>query len=274
MSAQDTRTEQSMDISSRAERIRKGVIEISHSAQTSHIGSSLSCVDILTAVLNLRGFSPVSEDSELVLSKGHAAPALYAALAEFGYLTSTELKSFARPGSMLEEHPNHNINGVSTPSGSLGHGLPFAAGFALASAKDGKPRQAVVVMSDGECNEGTVWESAIFAGARNIGNLIAIVDSNRWQATGRTSESFGNLKIGDLFEAAGWAVRSVDGHNLRELGAALEAGPNSPVGPLCIIANTIKGKGVSFMEDDNNWHYRTLNNEDFGRAMKDLADAE
>lgn len=259
------------DSTLRASRIREVVLEISHRAQTSHIGSSLSCVDILTVVLGLEGFSPVGLNSELVLSKGHAAPALYAALAEFGHLKSKDLRSFATPGSSLEEHPNHNIPGVSTPSGSLGHGLPFGVGFALSAAKDGLSRRAIVIMSDGECNEGTVWESAIFAGARKISNLTVIVDSNRWQATGRTSETFGDLKIGNIFEAAGWHVRSVDGHNHDELRDALNLSQKASPGPLCVIANTIKGKGVSFMEDDNNWHYRTLTDEDLGLALNELA---
>jgi transketolase len=206
-----------------------------------------------------------------VLSKGHAAPALYCALSAHGFITKEQLGTFAQPGSPLEEHPNHLIPGVSTPSGSLGHGLPFAAGYVLAGAKDGNLRKAVVVMSDGECNEGTVWESAIFAGARGLEGITVVVDANQWQATGRTSESFGSIAIADMFRAAQWSVKEIDGHSEEAIRGALSRSAEDSNKPLCIVAKTVKGKGVSFMEDDNNWHYRTLSEAEHALASKDLA---
>ena len=257
---------------SRTRKIRRGVLGLSLKAQTPHIGSSLSCVDILEAVLSSRDYNFASEVDELILSKGHAAPALYCALSEHGFMSKEELETFAQAGSPLEEHPNHMISGVSTPSGSLGHGLPFGAGFVLAGAKDGDSRRAVVIMSDGECNEGTVWESVIFAGARGLSGLTAVIDANRWQATGRTSESFGTIALPDLFRAANWFVKEIDGHSLDEINRALHRGPEESGKPLCILAKTVKGKGVSFMEDDNNWHYRTLSENDYALALVELAD--
>jgi len=255
--------------SMRAARIRRRVLDISMAAQTSHIGSSLSCIEILEAALSKTGFDLNSPTNEFVLSKGHAAPALYSALAEHGYLNVSDLEHYATPGSKLEEHPNHFIPYVPTPSGSLGHGLAFGAGFVLAGMRDETFRQATVVMSDGECNEGTVWEAAIFAGSRTLTNLTVIIDSNSWQATGRTAETFGSLRIGNLFHSAGWEVKEVDGHNLEELTEALDRPLDSPGKPLCIVASTVKGKGVSFMEDDNNWHYRSLDEASYQLAINE-----
>lgn len=245
---------------------------MSYLAQTPHIGSSLSCVELLDAILSSGDYRLDREDVEVILSKGHAAPALYAALAEHGYLSDSELSTFGQPGSTLEEHPNHLVPWVSSPAGSLGHGLPFATGFVLAGVKDGSQRKAAVIMSDGECNEGTVWESAIFAGARGLSGITVIVDSNKWQATGRTSESFGEISIGGLFSAAGWTVKEVAGHDYGEIQEALSRSPDDNSKPLCLIAHTVKGRGISFMEDDNNWHYRTLSDHDYELAMSELGD--
>lgn len=254
----------------RARRIRRNILRMSHIAQTPHIGSSLSCVEVLDAVLSSGEYRLDQDHIEVVLSKGHAAPTLYAALAEHGYLSDLDLSTFGRPGSALEEHPNHLVPGVSNPAGSLGHGLPFATGFVLAGLKDGIQRKAAVIMSDGECNEGTVWESAIFAGARGLSGLTVIVDSNKWQATGRTSETFGDVSIGKLFSAAGWSVMDVDGHDYEEIEEALSRLSCDQSKPLCLIAHTVKGRGISFMEDDNNWHYRTLSYKDYELAMAEL----
>jgi transketolase len=227
-------------------------------------------VDILEAILDLSQLAWGSPDLELVLSKGHAAPALYGSLAEHGFLPFTELESFGKPGSRLEEHPNHLIPGVSHPSGALGHGLPFGAGFVLPNSYDGRQRKAFVVLSDGECNEGTVWESAIFAGSRSLTGLAVVVDANGWQATGRTNETFGIVDIGQLFLSAGWDVTYVDGHSIEELKGALMPVVLGSTKPLCVIAKTVKGKGVSFMEDDNNWHYRTLTDAEARTALTEL----
>lgn len=257
-------------VSFRSARIRRRVLELSHQAAVPHIGSSLSVVDILTAIMANELWRPDNPETELVLSKGHAAVALYSALNEFGYIDDDLLANFAKPGSVLEEHPNHLVPGVSTPSGSLGHGLPFGAGFVLGGKRKGSRHRAFVIMSDGECNEGTVWEAAILAGAKKLGGLVAVVDSNGWQATGRTTETYGDISIGDVFRSFGWQSIEADGHDLGDLLEALSIAEKNREQPVCIIANTVKGKGVSFMEDDNNWHYRTLSEDELALAVNDL----
>lgn len=246
------------------------MLRISHSAQTPHIGSALSVVEILATILGTVVPDPLSNLAKLYLSKGHAALALYSSLRSFGFISDGDLESFSTPGSVFEEHPTHLIPGVSNPSGSLGHGLPFAAGMALASRIRGKESFHYVVMSDGECNEGTVWEAAIFCAAKSLKRVVVVVDKNGWQATGRISETFGEVQIGRLFSAAGWDVEEVDGHDIQALRRPLLKHKESPSKPLCIVATTVKGKGVSFMEDDNNWHYRVLSDDDVSLALHEI----
>ena len=255
----------------RAVTIRKSILNMSFEASTPHIGSSLSCVDILAACYTLFGAEYLCDDSIFLLSKGHGAPALYATLREFDVLNDDDLQGFGRAGSVLEEHPNHLIPGVVHPSGSLGHGLGFAAGFVLAGKALGAKRSATVVLSDGECNEGTVWEAALFAGGKSLSGLIAIVDRNGLQATGSTSETYGQIDLADSFESFGWSTMTVDGHDSAQILSALSEARLNNDGPVCIIADTVKGNGVSFMENDNNWHYRKLDAETFEMAQLALA---
>ncbi|MCY2993387.1 MAG: transketolase [Planctomycetota bacterium] len=245
-----------------ARRIRGRLVEMSHAARAPHLGSSLSCVDILAAAY----WGPVRVDPQraadpwrdrFILSKGHAAAALYAVLAERGFFPQDWLDSFGQPGSRLPEQMSPKcVPGVEVATGSLGHGLSLGAGMALAGRIQRRDYRVWVVLGDGECNEGSVWEAAMFAAARQLTNLFAVVDYNRWQATGRSEEVLALQPLADKWAAFGWRVTEVDGHDVDALRRALTQRAQAAEGPACIIAHTVKGRGVSFMEDDNNWHYR------------------
>ena len=239
--------------------IRFDIIKMAHRAKTSHLASALSCVDILTvlyySVMRInRDLLKASDRDRFILSKGHAAAALYAVIAHRGLIEIDDLKSYGVIGSLLEEHPSIQQNGVEASTGSLGHGLAIANGMALSTKISGCNFRVFVLMSDGECNEGSVWEAAMFASQNKLNNLTAIIDYNKWQATGRTNEVLGIAPLAEKWISFGWDVLEVDGHDHQELIHALNASDNKR--PRIIIAHTVKGKGVSFMEDDNNWHYR------------------
>lgn len=250
------------DLEAMARRARGHIVEMIHRAKTPHLGSSLSCVDILIALyFGVARVTPETvhdpDRDRVILSKGHAAPGFYAVLAERGYLPVDELATYNADGGRLAEHPPPNsIPGVEAATGSLGHGLPMANGMALAARHQGRDTRQYVVMSDGECNEGSTWEAAMFAGAHRLERLLAIVDFNGWQATGRSTEILHLEPLAAKFEACGWSAREVDGHDLGALIRELERLPDGSGRPVALIARTVKGKGVSFMEDDNNWHYR------------------
>ncbi|MBI5882655.1 MAG: transketolase [Elusimicrobia bacterium] len=259
-----------------AKRARGRLVEISHRNKVAHLGSSLSCVDIVLAAYGggLRlgpGLADSPERDIFLLSKGHAAAALYAVLAEFSFLTLEQLYAMGTSGSPLGEHPTRgSVPGVEITSGSLGHGLSMGTGWALGAALQGRPSRVVVLMSDGECNEGVVWEAAMFAAARRQGNLAVIVDFNAWQATGRSREVLALEPLCDKWTAFGWAVREIDGHDLGALRTAMAGLPSSAGKPTALIAHTVKGKGVSFMEDDNDWHYRIPSADDLLKAKQEL----
>ena len=248
-----------------ARTLRYQVVQMSHNAGAPHLGSSLSCMDILVAaywrILNIDPANPGSPDRDrFILSKGHAAPALYVALASRGFFPLSWLDSFASKGGHLPEQPAPGCApGVELATGSLGHGLPVACGFALAGQIQKRDYRTVVVMSDGECNEGSVWEAAMFAAAKKLGKLTVVVDYNKWQATGRSDEVLALASLRDKWSAFGWSAVEVDGHCLPELVQALGRESSAEGQPRAIIAHTVKGKGVPFMEDDNNWHYRIPN---------------
>ena len=254
-------------------QMRVDVIEMSHRAGTAHLASALSCIDILTvlysSVLHLDSNNINSPDRDrFLLSKGHAATALYAALAWKGLIKRHDLKKFGKKGSLLEEHPTPKQLGVEAATGSLGHGLPIGNGMALSKKITGIDFQVFVLMSDGECNEGSVWEAGMFASQHQLQNLTAIVDFNKWQATGRSQNV---LKIDPLVEkwtSFGWEVSEVDGHDHQTLYN--EFSKNSIHSPKMIICHTIKGKGISFMEDDNNWHYRVPTTDEVRKAKVEL----
>ena len=264
------------DLDRTSRRVRGRVVEMIHHAKTPHLGSSLSVVDILVALyFSVGEVSPERADDDerdrIILSKGHAAPALYAALAERGYMDIAELGTYNAAGGRLAEHPPpHSIPGVEAATGSLGHGLPMANGIAVAARVAGNERLHYVVMSDGECNEGSVWEAAMFAGSHRLDRLLAIVDFNRWQATGRSTEILQLEPLAAKFEACGWSARELDGHDHEALVRELERLPDGSGQPVALIAHTVKGKGVSFMEDDNNWHYRVPTADEVVAAHREL----
>lgn len=259
-----------------ARRIRALALRMSHRARSAHLGSALSCADILAAaywaVLRCDPLRPDDPDRDrFILSKGHAASALFAALAARGFFPEDLLGSYARPGGCLEEHPTPGCApGVEAATGSLGHGLPIGAGMALAARIARRPSRVFVLLSDGECNEGSVWEAALFASAQRLDNLRVVVDFNRWQATGRSCEVMALEPLAAKWAAFGWSACEVDGHDPVALAEALGAPPAEPGRPTAVVAHTVKGKGVSFMEDDNNWHYRAPNDEELARALQEL----
>jgi len=259
-----------------ARRVRGKLVEISHKAGTPHLGSALSCVDILVAAywgtLAVDAKHPYDcQRDRLILSKGHAATALYTILAYRGFIPLELLDSFAEPGSCLAEQPSPAcVPGVEVATGSLGHGLPLGLGMALAGRIQGLTYRVFVVMSDGECNEGSVWEAALLASAHRLENVVVIIDYNKWQATGRSNEIMALNPLKQKWEAFGWSAYETDGHDLNLLVDVLRNVPDGTGRPVAIVAHTVKGKGVSFMEDDNNWHYRIPNADELGRAKREL----
>lgn len=259
-----------------ARRIRGRIIEMSNRAKTPHLGSSLSCVDILVAAywgaLRIDPKKPSDPDRDrFILSKGHAATTLFAALAYRGFFPESLLDRFNQNGGPLQEHPGVGCApGVEAATGSLGHGLPIGAGMALAAKISGRPYRVFVCMSDGECNEGSVWEAALFTAARKLDNVLAVVDYNKWQATGRSNEVLALPPFREKWAAFGWDAVEADGHDLRALVELMNRPPDPKGRPRVIIAHTVKGKGVSFMEDDNNWHYRVPTEDEVAKARVEL----
>lgn len=247
-----------------------------HRAKASHIGGCLSVADVLAVlyggVLRVDPERPEWPDRDrFVLSKGHAAAALYATLAERGFFPSTWLEEFCRDGGRLCGHvTSGQVPGVEVSVGSLGHGLPIGCGMALAAARDRRPSRVFVVLSDGECDEGSTWEAVLFAGHQRLANLVAIVDYNKIQSFGRTSEVLDLDPLAEKWRAFRWASREVDGHDHDALAAALGAAPFEAGRPSVVVAHTVKGKGVSFMENDLAWHYRSPDDAQLARALAEI----
>ncbi|MCE9604329.1 MAG: transketolase [Planctomycetia bacterium] len=264
------------EIAAAARKVRGQVVQMSHRSGAAHLGSSLSCVDLLLAayawgvrVDPRRPDAP--ERDRLILSKGHAASALYAVAAEVGFFDEELLQTFGTPGGRLPEQPAPRcLPGIEAATGSLGHGLSLGVGMALASRIQQLGFRVVVIMSDGECNEGSVWEAAMFAAGQGIDNLTVLVDYNKWQATGRSNEVMALAPLAKKFEAFGWSATEVDGHDFAALRTQLTAHPQTLGKPTALVCHTIKGKGVSFMEDDNNWHYRVPTAGETERAWQEL----
>lgn len=254
-----------------AQLMREMILNMSFKAQASHIGSSLSCVDILAVFYSiLESQSIASGDTcrpDLIFSKGHAAMAQYSALAAFGLLDRTTLESYGENESPLSGHVSHLVSEcIPLSTGSLGHGLPYGVGLALAYKLQGITRKVVVLMSDGEMDEGTTWESALIANHFKLDNLLVIVDRNKIQSLGSTETTIQLEPLADKWLSFNWQVNAIDGHNHEDLRSAIEA----TMGLTCIIANTVKGRGVSFMEDKVLWHYRPPNAEEFEKAHNEL----
>lgn len=258
-----------------AAHLRAKVVQMSHEKHCPHLGSALSCLDILTALYSsvLRIDPRHADDPDrdrFILSKGHAAPALYATLHHFGFFPDDVMARFNEDGAELAEQPSPNcVPGMEAATGSLGHGLPIGIGLALASKINKRPYRVYVCLSDGECNEGSVWEAAMTAPALKLDNLLAVVDYNKWQATGRSDEVLALGPLADKWRAFGWDTVEVDGHDHAALHDAFTRHPPAGV-PRAVIAHTVKGKGVSFMEDDNNWHYRTPTADEVLTAAREL----
>lgn len=262
-----------------SQHIRRNVLEIAARVKSSHIGGSFSVADILTAlyfkVLRINPKNPNDANRDrLIFSKGHCALALYATLAERGFVRESVLGDFFADGKLLTGHPTRNcIPGVEASTGSLGHGLSVAAGIAYAARMDKKKYRAYAVLSDGECDEGSTWEAAMSAAHHKLDNIVAIIDYNRLQGFGRTDEVLTLEPLAEKWKSFGWAVKEVDGHDFTELLDAFKKAPFIKGKPSVVIAHTVKGKGVSFMENSLDWHYKYPQGEEFARALKELGGA-
>jgi len=265
-----------MDYNQIAKEIRKKVLKMMFDSQTAHLASSLSEVDILTVlyfkILFIDPKNPWQENRDrFILSKGHGAAALYAALSQRGFFSEEVLDTYCQDGGKLPGHSTRGCApGVEVSTGSLGHGLPMGGGMAIAAKNDGKNYRIFVLMSDGECQEGSVWEAALFASHHKLDNLVGIIDYNKLQAFGRTNEVLNLEPLKRKWEDFGWEVREIDGHNFQEIEKVLSEVPLQKGKPSLVIAHTIKGKGVSFMEDKLEWHYKNLTKEDYEKALKEL----
>ena len=265
-----------IDTGELALRLRRHVVRMCSRGGSSHVGSGLSIADIIAVlyggVLRIDPARPEwSERDRFILSKGHAAAALYATLAMKGYFALEELETFCKDGGRLAEHPPANLlPGVEAATGSLGHGLPLGCGMALSGRIKGETFRIFALLSDGENNEGSVWEAAMFAAAQKLENVCVIVDYNKWQATARSNETLMLAPLREKWQAFGWDAHEIDGHDVGALAEAMQRVPNGSGKPVALIAHTVKGKGVSFMEDDNNWHYRAPTAEEVVKAHKEL----
>jgi transketolase len=263
-----------------AHRIRKHSLEMTSRGGSSHIGSVLSMADILAVlyarILNIDPENPGDQRRDrVILSKGHGGAGIYAALAERGFFGTERLREHYQNGSVFSGHVSHKgVPGVDFSTGSLGHGLGVATGMALAARRMKQDWRAFVVMSDGECDEGSVWEAAMFAGHHKLSNLIAVIDYNKIQSLAPVAETIALEPFADKWRAFGWAVEEADGHDVHALEAALRSAPNGDGNPTVVIAHTIKGKGVSFMENSVLWHYRTARGEELEAARRELLQAD
>lgn len=259
-----------------ARRIRLHALRMVHRANASHVGTCLSAADILAglygAALRVDPAAPGwPERDRFIMSKGHGAAALYAALAESGFFPVRQLETYCRDGSPLAGHATHKgVSGVEISTGSLGHGLSVGCGMALAGKRAGKAYRTFVLLSDGECDEGSIWEAVLFAPHHRLDNLIAIVDYNKIQSFGRVEEVMELEPFADKWRAFRWAVREIDGHDPRQIAEALAAVPFEEGRPSVIVAHTVKGKGVGFMEDRLAWHYKSPDAEQLAEAEAEL----
>jgi len=259
-----------------ASDIRKKIVNMVYRGKSCHAGTSLSTADLLTVlyfkIMNHNPKNPSDPKRDrFILSKGHGCTALYATLATAGYFPEERLEDYLKDGSPFTGHVNHiGIPGVEMSTGSLGHGLPVAVGMALAAKRDGKSHRVFVILSDGEMDEGSTWEAILGAANFGLDNLIAIVDYNKIQSFGRVEEIMPLEPLVDKWEAFNWSVKEVNGHDYDDLIPALSELPFEKGKPSVILAHTVKGKGVSFMENKLEWHYLTPDEKQFAQAQRDL----
>jgi transketolase len=264
------------DLARVANRLRLSILDMVVTAKGGHIGGSFSIVDILTALyLRVMRHDPRDPSWEgrdrLLFSKGHSCLALYNVLTEVGYFPRENLDRYCTDGGLFAGHPEHNlVPGVEATTGSLGHGLPIAVGMALAARMDGKDHRVFAIMGDGECNEGSVWEALMAGPQFKLDNLTVIIDSNKLESLDRVENILNIEPLGTRLHHFGWAVREIDGHDMGQVVDALESLPFAAGRPSAIVAHTVKGKGVSFMEGVTMWHYRGPNADEARMARAEL----
>tara|TARA_B100001564_G_C20662297_1_gene682128 strand:+ start:2363 stop:3211 length:849 start_codon:yes stop_codon:yes gene_type:complete len=258
-------------------RLRKNILEMSNEAgaNSSHFGGALSIVEIVSTLfchkMNINDDKSWPKRDRFILSKGHACLAYYAALCEIGYISKSELKTFEKDGSNLLGHPvANNELGIDFSNGSLGMGLSLGIGLAISSKKKKLDFNVYVILGDGECNEGSVWEAAMSGAHFQLDNLFAIVDRNNFQQTGTSDEIMSLKNIKEKWASFGWNVLEIDGHDISEIINALSSKINNK--PTALIANTIKGKGFSFSENDNNWHHAVMTKSNYEKALEEISD--
>jgi len=262
-----------VDIFELARETRKKILISTHSAKASHVGSALSVVDILAVLYaKVANISPdnvheINRD-RVIFSKGHAAAALYSILELTGFIDVGSMDQFCVNGSHFGGHVTHTgKSGVELSTGSLGHGLPYGLGIALGLKQTSNEGRVFVIVSDGECNEGTTWESALIGNQFKLDNLVVIIDRNKIQSLGHTETIMQLEPLGEKWEKFGWEVREINGHSHLEIEEAIRF----QTGPLCVIANTVKGKGVSFMEGQVSWHYKSLSDSELANALEQIS---
>ncbi len=272
----DARHNANTDLAEIARRIRVHAIRMVNRAGAPHIGTSLSMADILAVMyFNVLRIDPRNPDQpqrdRFIISKGHGAAAYFAALALRGFFPEKWLESYSQDGAKLAGHvTSHGVPGVEFSSGSLGHGLSVACGIALAARADKQDQRAFALLSDGECDEGSTWEAALFAGHHQLDNLTAIIDYNKIQSFGTVKDVLDLEPLADKWRSFGWSAHEVDGHDVAALSSVLTGLPRETGKPTAIIAHTIKGKGVSYMENQLLYHYRTPKGDDFAKALAEL----
>lgn len=266
------------ELEAKANQVRRELIEMIYHAGAGHIGGALSSVEVLVSLFystleyNPEVYGRLDRD-RFVLSKGHSCEAYYVILSDLGFFPQEELRSFMRYKSRLMGHPHPKIPGVDVATGSLGHGLSISVGMALSGKKQGFKSKVYCLLGDGELSEGSVWEAASAASHYGLSNLIAIVDNNGLQISGRVDEVMNPYPLRERWEAFGWNVQEVDGHSLQELLEVFSRVPVERAKPTVVIAHTIKGKGISFMENQVQWHHRVPTEEEFRQALQELREA-
>ncbi|MCL6572444.1 MAG: transketolase [Bacillus sp. (in: Bacteria)] len=260
----------------KAAEIRMELLTMIYEARTGHTGGSLSSTDILTVlyykVMNIDPSNPKwANRDRYIQSKGHSVEALWTILADKGFFPKEELKTFSQFGSRLIGHPNNKVPGIEMNTGALGHGLPISVGMALAAKMDGKSYKVYTLMGDGEQAEGSIWEGAMAAAQYKLDNLVAIIDRNRLQITGSTEDVMGLEPLGDKWRSFGWEVVEVDGNDIEQLVKVFATTPRVAGKPTMIVANTVKGKGISFSENQVAWHHKVPTEEQFNLAIDELS---